>query len=263
MSTGRSPLALFLLIFLLSIPFLLFAGAPLPGPFNLPVSAFMLVCPAIAAAILVFREEGGRGVARLSARALDYPKVGMVWYIPILLLMPGVMLLSYGVMLLSGRPLPADPYVPYLMIPAFVVLFFITAAFEEIGWMGYAADPLQERWSALATALALGAVWAAWHLIPWVLLNDPVWAAGQSLSTVALRVLIVWLYNNTGGSVFAATLFHGMVNVAGFSFPNYGSHYDPFVSGAITAAVAVVVVVIWGPATLARRAARSPEMPGR
>ncbi|MDV2481904.1 CPBP family intramembrane metalloprotease [Methanoculleus sp. Wushi-C6] len=251
MNAGRSPLTFFLLVFVLSIPFLLFAGTPLPGPLNLPVSAFMIVCPALAASILVRREEGAGGVARLLARVADFRKIRAVWYLPILLLMPAIMLLSYGVMLLSGRPLPADPFVPYLLIPVFVPLFFIAAAFEEIGWMGYAADPLQERRSALTTALIIGAVWAAWHSIPWLLLNTPTWAAGQALSTVALRVLIVWLYNNTRKSVFAATLFHGMMNVAEFSFPNLGSHYDPVVSGAIASAVAVVVVFLRGPETLA------------
>ncbi|MDD2255376.1 type II CAAX endopeptidase family protein [Methanoculleus sp.] len=252
MNPGRSPPAFFLLIFVLSLPFLLFAATPLPGPLNLPVSAFMLVCPALAAAILVRREEGAGGVRRLFARVLDYKKIRPVWYLPIILLMPAIMLLSYGVMLLFGLPLPADPFVPYLLIPVFVPLFFIAAAFEEAGWMGYAADPLQERWSALVTALILGVVWAEWHSIPWLLLNTPAWAAGQALSTVALRVVIVWLYNNTNGSVFAATLFHGMMNVAEFSFPNLGSHYDPVVTGGIAAAVAVAVVFLWGPETLAR-----------
>ncbi len=252
MSTARSPPAFFLLIFALSLPFLLFAGTPLSGPLNLPVSAFMLVCPALAAAILVRREEGAGGVSRLLERVADFRKIGAVWYLPIVLLMPALMLLSYGVMLLSGLPLPAEPFVPYLLIPVFIPLFFIAAAFEEVGWMGYAADPLQERRSALATALILGVVWAGWHSIPWLLLNTPAWAAGQAVSTVALRVIIVWLYNNTHGSVFAATLFHGMTNVAEFSFPNLGSHYDPVVAGAIAAAVAVAVVLLWGPETLAR-----------
>ncbi len=250
--SARSPPTFFLLIFVLSVPFLLFAGTPLPGPLNLPVSAFMIVCPALAAAIMVWREEEGGGVARLFGRVVDFQKIRTIWYLPILFLMPGVMLLSYGVMLLSGRPLPADPYVPLLMIPVLVPLFFVFAAAEEVGWTGYATDPLQERWSALATALILGTVWGAWHLIPWILLNTPVWAAGQSLSTVALRVVIVWLYNNTHKSVFAATLFHGMMNVAEFSFPNYGSHYDPVITGAITAAVAVAVTFLWGPETLGR-----------
>ena len=252
MSAGRSPPAFFLLLFVLSVPFLLFSGTPLPGPANLPVSALMLVCPGLAGAILVFREEGGGGVRRLVGRVADFRKIGAAWYLPILFLMPAIMLLSYGAALFSGRPLPADPFVPYLTIPAFMLLFFVAGAFEEVGWTGYATDPLQERWSALSAALIIGTVWASWHFIPWILQNSPVWAAGQALSTVALRVLIVWLYNNTGGSVFAASLFHGMVNVSEFSFPNYGSHYDPVVTGVITLAVAVVVTYLWGAETLAR-----------
>ena len=159
-SSWRSPPAFFLLIFVLSLPFLLFAGTPLPGPLNLPISSLMIVCPGLAAAILVWREEGASGVRRLFVRVVDYRKIRAVWYLPIILLMPAIMLLSYGVMLLLGRPLPVDPFVPYLLLPVFVPLFFIAAAFEEIGWMGYAADPLQERRNALLTALILGIVWA-------------------------------------------------------------------------------------------------------
>jgi hypothetical protein len=47
--------------------------------------------------------------------------------------------------------------------------------------------------------------------------------------------------------------------VSQFSFPNYGSHYDPFVVGLILAFAAATVVFLWGPESLARygRFARS------
>jgi hypothetical protein len=35
-------------------------------------------------------------------------------------------------------------------------------------------------------------------------------------------------------------------------FPNQGSHYDPRITGLITAFAAVIVTVVWGPRTLAR-----------
>ena len=38
----------------------------------------------------------------------------------------------------------------------------------------------------------------------------------------AVRVLIVWLYNNTGKCVLAAALFHATVNMAYMFFPVYG-----------------------------------------
>jgi len=76
--------------------------------------------------------------------------------------------------------------------------------------------------------------------------------AWWSLGTVAARVIIVWLYNNTGKSVFVAALFHTMINLTWQVFPINGSYYDPRVTGIITAIVAVVVVIVWGPRTLAR-----------
>jgi len=37
-----------------------------------------------------------------------------------------------------------------------------------------------------------------------------------------------------------------MINVSEFSFPIYGSHYDPFISAIIFTVVAGIVVVLWG-----------------
>ena len=67
------------------------------------------------------------------------------------------------------------------------------------------------------------------------------WIAWWSLNTVALRVLIVWLYNNTGKSVFAAALFHAFANVSGVTFSNY---YDPRITGLIVAFAAAIVTVV-------------------
>jgi hypothetical protein len=86
--------------------------------------------------------------------------------------------------------------------------------------MGYAAPLLQQRRSALTTGL--GSVWALWHVIPELSVNPPAWVAEQCFFTMVLRVLMVWLYNNTGKSVFVVILFHDMANVSEFAFPNYG-----------------------------------------
>ncbi len=66
------------------------------------------------------------------------------------------------------------------------------------------------------------------------------------------RVLIVWLYNNTGRSVFAAALFHMTINVAWQLFPIHGSYFDPRSSGVITAVIAVIIASVWGFRNLAR-----------
>jgi hypothetical protein len=172
--------------------------------------------------------------------------------------MPGIMALSYLVMRLAGVPLPL-PQFSLLQALALFVGFFIGALAEELGWSGYAIDPLQDRFGALRASLLLGVVWALWHFIP--LLEVPrswTFIAWWSLGTVADRVIIVWLYNNTGRSVFVAAIFHAMINLTWQLFPVNGSFYDPRVTGLITAAVAVVVVIVWGSRTLTRRKSALP-----
>lgn len=72
---------------------------------------------------------------------------------------------------------------------------------------------------------------------------------------VGSRVIIVWLYNNTGKSVAAAALYHGMSNLCWQLFPNRGSHYDPRVTTPLIVAVAAIVRLAWGPRTVRRRPA--------
>ena len=235
-------------------------------PINLPASALMFVCPIVAASILTYRARGPGGVRALVGRALDYERIERKrWYIPILFLMPAIMVLSYGVMTVLERPLP-DPEVPVLMIPVFLLAFFLPALCEEVGWQGYACDPLQARWGALGAGLLMGTVWGVWHAVPYLqAANSPSWAVWQVVTSVGLRVLIVWVYNNTGRSVFGAIVLHDSANASEFLFPNYGSAYDPFVTGVIMAVVVAIVVFLWGPGTLARYryARRVLHIPGR
>jgi membrane protease YdiL (CAAX protease family) len=135
-----------------------------------------------------------------------------------------------------------------------LVSFLVTAAAEEVGWSGYMLDPLQERWGALHAAVLLGLVWAIWHTVPLVQAGRSAsWIAWWGLGTVGSRVIIVWLYNNAGRSVFAASVYHAISNLCWQLFPNAGSHYDPRVTSPLIVASAVFVAVIYRPHTLTRR----------
>jgi membrane protease YdiL (CAAX protease family) len=242
------------LTFVLSIPFWI-AGALtnlqlLPA---IPISALGVLCMVGAASILVYRENGRAGVVALLTRSFDFRRVkAKIWYVPIILLMPGIMVLSYVAMRLMGVQLP-DPHFSAVTTLMLFVVLFIAAVGEELGWSGYAIDPLQDRFGAIEGALLLGVVWAMWHFIPLLSVQRSLaWIAWWSLGTVTSRVIITWLYNNTCRSVFVAVLFHTMINVTWQLFPVNGSYYDPRVTGVITAAVAVVVVIVWGPRTLVR-----------
>ena len=251
--SNRSPFIFFVLVFVLSTPFWVIGAFMrvqlLPA---LPVAALAVVCPVTAAVMLVYRENGSAGVKALLKRAVDYRKIHAIWYAPIMLLIPGATVLSYGLMQTIRMPLP-QPQFPIVPALAMFIVFFLGAISEELGWSGYATDPLQERWRALQASLVLGLVWAAWHFIPLMQAHRSfIWIAWWSLGTVALRVLVVWLYNNTSKSVFAAILFHAISNLTWQLFPDYGSHWDPRIVGPITAFAAAIVTIVWGPGTLAR-----------
>jgi hypothetical protein len=67
-----------------------------------------------------------------------------------------------------------------------------------------------------------------------------------SIGTIGGRILIVWIYNNTGFSVFAAILFHTMANLGVTFYPGGIESYDPAVGNAIIAGAAVLVAAIPG-----------------
>ena len=257
MNTGKSPLIFFWLVLVISIPFWLLGAVAgdltQKIPVNLPISSLMVVCPIAATLILTYRKHKSRGVKQLLGRVFDYQRIThKLWYLPVIFLMPVIMVLSYAVMRLLGLPLP-EPQIPFLSIPIFLLVFFISAIGEEIGWSGYALDPLQTRWGALKASLILGSVWAIWHVLPYIQAhNAPAWIVWECLATVGLRVIMVWLYNNTGKSLFAAILFHVTIDIGWVLFPNYGSHYNPAVTGIIILITAAIIPFLGDAKTLAQ-----------
>lgn len=108
------------------------------------------------AAILLYLENKTTGVLELLKRSFDCRRIGAkAWYFPTVLLMPGIMVLSYGVMRFLQLPLPT-PQFPLLAALAMFLVFFIAALGEEIGLMGYAIDPMQDRWNAIQASILLG-----------------------------------------------------------------------------------------------------------
>ena len=252
--SGR-PVSFVLLVFILSVPFYVWGavGERLAGLPFLPTSALMAFLPMTAALILACRQLGTDGAVTLLRRAVQFRRPrGVGWYLVALLFMPVLSILEFGVLRLTGSELPL-PQIALGQALFFFLAFFIGAIGEELGWQGCLYPALRTRWTALGAAVVVGVVWALWHVIPLVQLGrDADWIFWHSLSAVALRVVIVWLFENTGASVTVAVLFHTMINVSWALFPNAGSYYDPFVTFVILALAVGLIVLLWGPISLAR-----------
>ena len=252
----RQPWTFFALVLVLAAPFWLLSAATgfllLPG---LPVAALMVVCPAIAGALLAYRSDGAPAARALMARAFDFRRIRKsVWLVPALFMAPLVAVLAFETLRMTGTKVP-PPQISIGTLAGLGGLFLVAALAEELGWSGYAIDPLQEQFGALGGALIVGLVWAIYHFLPLLEVGRSIgWVAWWTLGTVSFRVLIVWLYNNTGRSVFAAAILHASRNVCWQGFPVHGSYFDPRIDGLICAGVAVVIAAVWGPKTLSRRA---------
>lgn len=230
-------------------------GLPLEIPITDIVAAFT---PLIAACILVYKEEGRRGVNILLKRILDFSRIRQkIWYAPVIFLPFLIFWMIYVVMHFMGLSLPSKLNIPILSFPFLFVFFFLGAVGEEVGYIGYAVDPMLERWGALSTGVIMGIPWAVWHY-PSIIHqgHNLIWIVWGTIGTVAMRILIIWLYNNTGRSLFACILFHTMYNVGRPLFPKDEMHNPlvdyPDVHYSIIAIAAVIVVFLWGSKTLSK-----------
>lgn len=218
--------------------------------------------PTVAAFVLVAYANGVTGVRRLFGRAVqvDYPAR---WLAVALLLPVGVVAAALVVAYAAGT-VPSYPWAgtPIVLPIAFVFIFFLGGPVqEEFGWRGYLLDPLQDRLGATVAGLAIGLVWAVWHLplfyIPsqTIYYNIPMF--GFFVSTAFLSVLHTWLYNNTNRSLLPALLMHTAFNWANGMFPVLESDPASLTLLVMLAVATVAVVAYWGPSTLSQPRSRS------
>ena len=246
--TDGWPWRFFFLVFVLSIPFYVLGatGARLSSLPLVPTSALMAFVPMVGASMLVFFQRGASGTLGWCRDLLTSSWWGNVrWYVTAVVFIPVVCSVEFAVLRLSGSTVP----VPQIAFGETLFLFaalFVAAIGEEVGWQGYAYPALRKSMGVLTSALVLGFVWALWHVIPFVQLERSTdWILWHSLSAVALRIIIIWLFENTGGSMIVAVLFHAMINLSWALFPVAGSFYDPLVTFVILAISSVVIVMRW------------------
>ncbi len=187
-----------------------FSGAPLVRLGDaLPSLVGMMLGPFLSGLILTWIIDGAAGVRALFARMGKW-RVGGRWWLAALLLFPIALLVVLLVM--SGV---VSPY----YIPGFAVIGMpyglLAGWFEETGWTGFALPRMQLKYGALATSLLLGFIHGVWHIAAdymgssgsmgtyWFLHFAAMWIAGL----MALRVIMVWIYNRTG-SLLLAQLTH-------------------------------------------------------
>lgn len=260
--------AYFLLAF--AISWLLWAPVVASGAQPGPATSLLIIAggfgPLLAALIVTAAVEGRAGVRRWLGR-LRPGRAGAVWYAVALLLPILLGLVVYTLYRAFGGTVPADWQAPPVAAYPIALLFafLLGGGQEEPGWRGFALPRLQQRRTALVSSIVVGLGWAAWHL---PLFLSP--AAPQSNMpfflylphVLAISVIFTWLFNSTNGSVLIAMLFHAGLNTATSWFPVGAAGMGPGLLALYVVAewaLALGLIVLYGQATLSRRAAGAAE----
>jgi len=168
----------------------------------------MIVGPCIAGIILTVIADGKLALGRLVSR-MRPDRIAPVWYLVV-----GVPpFLIWSVLFLMSRFVS-----PHFTANLFWagVFFGIPAGFiEEIGWTGFALPHMIEGRRMLPQSVLLGLLWGIWHFpaIDYLGAATPhrsylfVFFVAFTAALTGLRVLMSWLYVNTG-SVLLAQLVH-------------------------------------------------------
>ncbi len=221
--------------------------------------------PFLAALVVLAVTHGKTGVVALLRRMVRW-RVAPAWYAVALLVPVAITVAATALNVLVGAQVPDSAELGgwTSLFSTFALLLLIPGiggAWEEPGWRGYALPQLQVGRSALLASLILGVLWAFWHL-PLMVVGEVHWS--DIVLVIAVSVVFAWVFNNASGSVLIVMLMHAMNNTIS------GSFFSPMFSGAdsvrqswllamLWCSLAIVVVVVAGPAHLSRKHRKQEE----
>ena len=215
---------------------------------------------------------GGRDSARQLAKSLDNWRFGLRWYLLIILGPAALALVVAAVSALFGagwgESIPDSFTAPLPVILLLIVILSVTDGLgEEMGWRGFALPRMLAGWNATISSILLGIVWAAWHLPLFftegsALDGASIWILMARLPATA--IIFTWVFAHTGGSVVAAIVLHGSLNLFAVAPASAGQTLTPDL--AYLAAhwlIALVLVIAAGSKSLDRwpgvfRVSRTP-----
>jgi membrane protease YdiL (CAAX protease family) len=156
----------------------------------------------------------------LLGRAFDYKRIKeKKGYVLALLLMPILFLISLRIATVLGMGLIPAPFPMIAFIIPFIAFFFAGLS-EEVAWMGYAFEPMEQKHGTFKATLILGVIWALWHLPMYIFtFPDTGLLITQFFSVVMLRFIIVWFFKNTNQRIFITIMLHAVYNVCLAIFP--------------------------------------------
>jgi membrane protease YdiL (CAAX protease family) len=199
----------------------------------MPVMLMLFAGPSLGGLLMTLLVKGRQGFRDLGARISNW-RVNARWYVVALLTAPILFTaVSLALSTVSGK------YLPGIVVSndRFSLLVFGLSygligggLLEELGWTGFAVPSLRLKNSVIRTALIIGILWGAWHFMVIYWMSDPhgevpLWLLLpiQLFSWLpAYRILMLWVYERTGGSLLLAMIMHASLSASMLIFQPQG-----------------------------------------
>lgn len=221
--------------------------------------------------ILASIESGRAGVVELAKRGLIW-RARLGWWV-FAIAFTGI--ISWLTLVISGailgKEIDLGGAVPWYEIFSMAIVLTLFAGLgEEYGWRGYLVPRLQVKHTALVASLIIGTFHTMWHLPMFFMPSQSQYEWAQQIGLVpaflaylvcvtAWAMQMIWVFNNTKGSVLFPAVIHGVGNMW------MGGYFDLHTRAGVTGSLVLtmlmviasaIIVVVTGPTNFSRRLQR-------
>jgi membrane protease YdiL (CAAX protease family) len=193
-----------------------------------PLMLFLMMLgvfgPGLAGIILTYMNGNEEDRRDFWKRMVDIRRIRLRWYLLIVFLWPALQLLSVFLNNLMGGEMPDFKFVTGMLAQPIgivvVILYFIQAGLEELGWRGYMLERMLPTWGVFKSSLIVGILHAMWHLpLFWIVGTNQI-KIGLGFNflffvawVTASSIYSSWCYIDNGRSTLAVTLLHFTANL--------------------------------------------------
>lgn len=265
---GHPALTYYILVFVISWGgILILIGGPgnVPGSKEqaeklfIPALLVMFSGPFISGILMNFLVDGKEGLHKLLSRLSQW-RVKARWYAVAVL--TGPFLVAAVLFTLSIFDKAFLPGIVMTNDKIGSLIFGIgwglvgRGLLEETGWTGFAVPKLRQRYSVLSTGIIVGILWGIWHFMiafwasnylggvdSWIMFVAG-FLAFYLLALPAYRVLLVWVFDRTGGNLPVIMLMHAFLSASTLIFQPSAAGEIAFIWNFVFGLVLWIVVAI-------------------